>query len=166
MRPNELTAANAAASWNRGRSLLFSGGAGRGKSYLARGFVGSSLNMVPCTRIVEAYADCGRAGVLDILHGVFCLDDLGQEVPHFGREVVVDVICERERNGSQTVITTNLSMDEIEKRYGERTSSRLYGWCDIYLFDGPDLRRTGVPVDDGDATPPVVVPSPPSWRAN
>ena len=143
--PNEDIANNAAKSWKRGRSLLFIGGAGRGKTYLARAFAGSSLNMISCVRIVEAYADCGRRGIIDVMTGIFCLDDLGQEAPHFGREIMPEVICERERNGAQTVITTNLSMAEIEKRYGERTSSRLFGWCDIYEFDGPDLRKTGVP---------------------
>ncbi|MFA6260380.1 MAG: hypothetical protein WC760_02860 [Bacteroidia bacterium] len=68
-----------------------------------------------------------------------CFDDLGNEEPknHYGnyREVMKDIITERYDHfvdhGLITCATTNLTMDEIEKRYDPRVRSRLEQMCNV-----------------------------------
>lgn len=68
-----------------------------------------------------------------------CFDDLGAEEVrnNFGnkKEVMVDLINERYdlfiQHGLMTHFTTNLTPDEIEKRYSSRVRSRLKHMCNI-----------------------------------
>ena len=39
-----------------------------------------------------------------------------------------------------TIISTNLSMQELEKRYNERFTSRIIGFYDRLIFRGKDIR--------------------------
>ena len=41
---------------------------------------------------------------------------------------------------TKTIISTNLNIEEIFKRYEERIGSRIAGYYDIYYFFGEDLR--------------------------
>lgn len=41
---------------------------------------------------------------------------------------------------TKTIISTNLSIDNIFKNYEERIGSRIAGYYDIYYFFGEDLR--------------------------
>lgn len=41
---------------------------------------------------------------------------------------------------TKTIISTNLSIEEIFRRYEERIGSRIAGFYDIYHFFGDDLR--------------------------
>lgn len=41
---------------------------------------------------------------------------------------------------TKTIISTNLSINEIFKNYEERIGSRIVGYYDIYYFIGDDLR--------------------------
>lgn len=41
---------------------------------------------------------------------------------------------------TKTIISTNLSIEEIFKKYEERIGSRIAGFYDIYHFFGEDLR--------------------------
>lgn len=41
---------------------------------------------------------------------------------------------------TKTIISTNLNIQEIFKRYEERIGSRIAGYYDIYQFFGDDLR--------------------------
>lgn len=78
--------------------------------------------------------DYGKPVLLNV-----CFDDLGDEEPknHYGnyREVMKDIITERYDHyvdhGLITCATTNLTMDEIEKRYGSRVRSRLEQMCTV-----------------------------------
>ena len=68
-----------------------------------------------------------------------CFDDLGNEETknHYGnyREVMKDIITERYDHYLDhnliTCFTTNLNMEEIEKRYDTRVKSRLEQMCNI-----------------------------------
>lgn len=76
------------------------------------------------------------------------IDELGYENPvkWFGndkKEILADVIMHRDQiwnsHGIQTHFTTNLTMDELKEKYGERVESRLTGMCNIiYLGTKPD----------------------------
>lgn len=88
----------------------------------------------------------GSANSADSYH--FMIDDLGQEpTGHaFGvvSEVMDEIICQRyldwEKTGTITIITTNLSVENLRKRYGDRTFDRLKAMCDLIEFKGDSLR--------------------------
>lgn len=69
------------------------------------------------------------------------IDDLGTEfATDFTRARFFSIISNRLSNGMSTVISTNLSMNQIKDYYGERVSSRLMGDYILLPFYGADLR--------------------------
>jgi len=73
----------------------------------------------------------------------YCFDDLGVEnsVKFYGNEcnVMTDILLTRYdmfvSKGMKTLITTNLTSDEIEEFYGTRVRSRLREMCNLFSFD-------------------------------
>lgn len=75
------------------------------------------------------------------------LDDLGANFVNEWRcDVVFNFIDMRYENCLKTVITTNLTQDEIEQKYGKRTRSRLFGHESVVVdfFSSIDLRQHGL----------------------
>ncbi|MBO5938819.1 MAG: ATP-binding protein [Clostridia bacterium] len=73
---------------------------------------------------------------------VLIIDDLGTEVNNqFTTACLYDVINHRINQRKTTVINTNLSVRDIEARYGERIASRILGEYVPILFEGKDVRR-------------------------
>lgn len=69
------------------------------------------------------------------------LDDLGSEFStQYTTASLFDIINSRLISGKKTVINTNLSIGELEKKYGERVISRLYGHYQVIRFIGSDIR--------------------------
>lgn len=69
------------------------------------------------------------------------LDDLGSEfATQYTTASLFDIINSRLISGRKTVINTNLSISELEKKYGERVFSRLYGQYQVLRFIGSDIR--------------------------
>lgn len=69
------------------------------------------------------------------------LDDLGAEFESsFSTSAVYDVINARIASGRPTIINTNLSPGELEKRYSQRIVSRLYAQLVPLHFVGQDVR--------------------------
>ncbi len=69
------------------------------------------------------------------------LDDLGSEFStQYTTASLFDIINSRLISGKKTVINTNLSIKELEKKYGERVVSRLYGHYQVLKFIGSDIR--------------------------
>jgi DNA replication protein DnaC len=69
------------------------------------------------------------------------IDDFGTEVLNqFTVSCMYDVINTRINNGLSTIINTNLPKNELEKKYGERIASRLFGEYTALLFKGTDMR--------------------------
>jgi DNA replication protein DnaC len=73
------------------------------------------------------------------------IDDFG--VSTAGREswnqTIASVLCERERTNSPTLITTNLTADQIASLYGGRIASRLIAGVCVRM-DGPDGRAAAI----------------------
>lgn len=69
------------------------------------------------------------------------LDDFGSEnITDFAREhffTILDLRCQQKK---PTFITTNLTMNEIGQKYGERFVSRLKEMCVPMVLEGPDKR--------------------------
>lgn len=75
---------------------------------------------------------------------VLFIDDLGTEpmLKNVTCEYLYDIISERTNNNKSTIITTNLDPIELQDRYGERITSRLFNKRIglTILFEGNDLR--------------------------
>ena len=69
------------------------------------------------------------------------LDDLGSEFStQYTTAALFDIINSRLISGKKTVINTNLSIEELKQKYGERVVSRLYGHFKVIQFIGGDIR--------------------------
>lgn len=81
---------------------------------------------------VERYLKC------DLL----IIDDLGTEMTtSFVQSAFYQIVNTRLMTGKKTVISTNLSPDEIGSRYGAAVRSRIEGEYRILPFYGEDIRR-------------------------
>jgi len=125
-----------------GYSILLSGPAGCGKTYLMQ-CLGVHLDYAP--EIVEY-----KISKLAIFHETrdgqeICIDDLGAEniTSEWGvkGEVLGMVLAHREKQRGRTHITTNLTAQEIAGRYGDRILSRIMGMCKIHKMEGTNKRR-------------------------
>lgn len=69
------------------------------------------------------------------------IDDLGTELSNsFTSSQLYHFIEERHLNRKPTIISTNLSFQEIRNRYSERIFSRFTGYYHFYMIVGDDLR--------------------------
>ena len=81
---------------------------------------------------VERYLQC------DLL----IIDDLGTEMAtSFVQSAVYQIVNTRLMTGKKTVISTNLTPEEIGKRYGAAVLSRIEGEYRILPFFGEDIRK-------------------------
>ncbi len=71
------------------------------------------------------------------------LDDLGTEfMTDYTKTELFSLISNRLSGGLSTIISSNLSMNQIKNIYSERISSRLMGEYRLLRFFGADLRLT------------------------
>ena len=137
------------------KNLLFTGGTGLGKTFLsaciARTVAESGFSVVYDTAVHvfatleeekfqrdEAAAQAARRYVqCDLM----ILDDLGSEMTTtFVQTALYTLINDRLTAGKHTVISTNLTSDEIQRRYSPQIASRLLGAYQPLLFYGKDIR--------------------------
>ena len=137
-------------------SLLMIGGPGLGKTHLslAIGFEviekGCNVLYVPFHRLFGRLEDArfGRSDeeyarvMRDVLESeLLILDDLGSEMAtSFTASVLYEIVNTRMTEGRPTIISTNLTEDEITERYRERIHSRLFGAYRKLPFVGEDQR--------------------------
>ncbi|MCK5130423.1 MAG: ATP-binding protein [Clostridiales bacterium] len=120
------------------QQLLISGGVGLGKSYCLNSLAyevikqGFSAMMITSFAINEAAFDeikKSDSGALNMMRSVdlLLIDDLGSEqvLNNITCPTLFNVLNERVRRSRHTIISTNLSAEEIEERYGSRVFSRL-----------------------------------------
>lgn len=135
--------------------LLFIGSAGLGKTYLVncianrlieRGFSPVTVSAYKLYELMhdahfgdsEKQEDFNRLINCDML----LIDDLGTEpmVKNVTIEDFFMLINERFVNSRHTVISTNLSSQDLIAKYGDRTFSRMIESLKIVRFSGKDLR--------------------------
>jgi len=69
------------------------------------------------------------------------LDDLGTEFPsQYVNAALYHVVNSRLLSSKPTIISTNLSMKELEERYSDRFASRIAGFYGMLEFLGKDVR--------------------------
>ena len=70
------------------------------------------------------------------------LDDLGSEFrTSFYESAVYNIINSRINLGLPTIISSNLSIAELQKSYNDRIISRIFGVFDTLMFVGEDVRQ-------------------------
>ena len=141
-------------------NLLFSGGTGLGKTFLsgciAREVSGRGFSVVYDTAIhlFTAFetrkftrdADDQRQARDDTRRYLACdlliLDDLGSELTTpLTQASLYEVVNSRLQAGRHTIISTNLSREELERRYSPQIISRIAGCYRELTFYGDDIRR-------------------------
>lgn len=139
---------------SQAQNLLFMGGVGLGKTHLTMAIVaevvkkgylpvyGSAENIFTIIEN-EKFAGDGKGNYETILNcDLLVLDDLGAEmVNNFTKSALYNLINTRILSNKPTIINTNLSMAEIQKKYDPRISSRLIGEYNWNKFLGEDIRQ-------------------------
>jgi len=151
-------AAKAAGEWAAGRlpGLALTGPVGTGKTTLAAAAARTMLasRQVAWTSAPILFARLGsglgsdaRDEALSVLHGktALVLDDVDKARPtEYGAEQIFAAVDQRVTHGLPLLVTSNLSVGEIARRwpepFGEAIASRLAGYCRVLLLDGPDRR--------------------------
>jgi len=81
--------------------------------------------------IIEQYSDCR----------LLVLDDLGAEkTSEWSLQTLYTIIDRRYREERQTIITSNLSLDELAAQVDDRIASRLSELCRVVVLAGADRR--------------------------
>ena len=136
-------------------NLLFIGGTGLGKTFLSaciartvadRGYsvvyetashLFSKLERAKFNGDEEARKDSEKYLKCDLL----IIDDLGTEMPgQFVTAALYSLVNDRLIAGMPMVISTNLNVDELSRRYSPQIASRLHGSFTRLTFLGEDIR--------------------------
>ena len=136
-------------------NLLFIGGTGLGKTFLSaciartvadKGFsvvyetashLFSKLEQARFNGTEENRREAEKFTACDLL----ILDDLGTEMPgQFVTAALYSLVNDRILSGKPMVISTNLNIDEIRRRYTPQIASRLEGSFNRLTFLGEDIR--------------------------
>jgi len=143
-----------------GPSLVFSGGPGLGKTFLSaciarvvsqRGYsvvydgatsALSAFEKDKFSRDPEEAAAAGSTVKQYLSCDLMILDDLGTEMnTAFTQSALYTLINQRLTGGKPTIISTNLTEEGLEERYGPQIVSRLLGEYQWLHFMGTDIRR-------------------------
>lgn len=137
-----------------GESIVLTGGTGTGKTHLAVAIMrhinyeSSRFVTVPSLlmEIRDSFRPNATASEADIVDKyaccrMLCLDDLGAEkTSEFSIATLYLILDKRVSNLRQTIITTNLSLTEVEATLGARIASRL-SEMKIARITAPDYRK-------------------------
>ncbi len=138
-----------------GMGLTLMGNVGTGKTHAAVGLIKLAcglgiearfMTMDELLGAIKATYDEGR-GEAELLAELaelplLALDDLGTENPTpWARDRLYTLINRRYLAQRPTIVTTNLGLDALAERLGERTVSRLWGASLVINFRGADYRE-------------------------
>ena len=136
-------------------NLLFVGGTGLGKTFLsaciARAVAERGFSVVYETaghlfaRLEQAKFGGGEEAKKEVEKYTACdlliLDDLGTEMPgQFVTASLYGLLNDRILYNRSMVISTNLNVDELSRRYSPQIASRLHGSFSRLTFVGEDIR--------------------------
>lgn len=136
------------------RSLLFSGATGLGKTFLSaciartvadRGYSVCYVSAEALFADFEQQKFRPREGEDVTRKYLACdlliLDDLGTEMTtQFTIAALYQVVNTRLMESRATIVSTNLPVGELDRRYSAQIASRLLGAYTLYKFSGKDIR--------------------------
>ena len=143
---------------NKAKTILITGATGVGKTFLSqciakqiidKGYLVSFVTAFGMNNILLKYHttfNSEKNSYLDMLFDpdVLIIDDLGSEpiLRNITIEYLYLILSERVRKNKSTIITTNLDLNDILARYGERVFSRIVNKQSslITKIQGDDLR--------------------------
>lgn len=136
-------------------NLLFVGGTGLGKTFLSA-CIANTVTDKGCSVVYESAHqlfeklnknqfnpdDQTRQAVADIYNcDLLIIDDLGTELPgNFVTAALYSLLNSRLTGGKSMIVSTNLNIEEIAKRYSPQIASRLQGGFKGLTFVGEDIR--------------------------
>ncbi len=142
-----------------GRGIFFTGSVGTGKTHLAAAIANYLINekMIPVkfgnistllSEVRDTYnseSEKTEADVIKVLSNVqlLIIDDLGKEkATEWTNNIIYTIINNRYENYKPTVVTTNLSIKELDSKLGDATTSRIIEMCEGIKMDGMDYRKS------------------------
>lgn len=137
---------------NTNTNLLFYGNSGTGKTFLSwciakelldRGFLvvyKTSDDLLRALKEIKFNNDTDLENLL-INCDLLIIDDLGSEqITDFSSTELFTLINKKILKNKKMLISTNLSLPLISKRYSERISSRIIGEFKLFKFFAEDIR--------------------------
>ena len=137
------------ASWladNKGRGLFLYGNCGRGKSLLCR-YILPAILLGYSQRVVSVFDTSEMNSRLDyvLTRNLISLDDIGTEEVCYiygnKRLAFAEIMDAAEQHNKLIIISSNLTVAEVKKRYGDRVVDRIKSTTQRILFEGESLRR-------------------------
>ena len=133
-------------------SLLLCGGVGNGKTTIAETIcaIARGINRNPCMVTATTATELSQKSREELAElskrWYLYVDDVGTEPPvsqEFGNKIApfAYLISERYPNRLPTIITSNISLDDMGKRYGERIQDRITEMCEIIVLESKSYRR-------------------------
>ncbi|QFJ55044.1 ATP-binding protein [Pseudobutyrivibrio xylanivorans] len=139
----------------KGGNLLLLGQTGCGKTFLsnciAKALLDEGISVIYFTaselfKVFEEQTFKKNADMADLHDSIFdcdllIIDDLGTEFPNnFTITKLFQCLNERLLRSKSTVISTNLSLEEMRDTYSERITSRVFSYYDAIRLIGDDIR--------------------------
>ena len=131
---------------NKGKGLLMFGGCGLGKSLIGMYILPLLIKDVhkKVVNIFSAQELNKKIDEILKLHIIY-IDDIGTEdnLNSYGnKRMPFAELCDAaEKKGKLLILTTNLSIDELTQRYGDRVVDRLIATTKAVPFTGNSLRK-------------------------
>ena len=136
-------------------NLLFVGGTGLGKTFLSA-CIARAVTDRGCSVVYETAGrlfakleqnkfapseETRREAARYLECDLLIMDDLGTEMPgQFVTAALYSLLNDRMLMGKPMVISTNLNVDEMARRYSPQIASRLHGGFQRLTFVGEDIR--------------------------
>ncbi len=141
------------------RGLIFEGEVGRGKTFLAaaitntliENYIDAFFLVVPefLDELRFSYQNESSLNEADLIKragnaGVLILDDLGSHnYSDWTKSKIFSLLNYRLNHSLPCIITTNLSVDQMNEAIGSRSVSRIMEMCDYhFLFSPGDIRHS------------------------
>lgn len=131
---------------NQGRGLLMIGNCGLGKSLIGK-YILPYLIRDSCRKVVNIFnAQELNSKPDEILsYHIIYIDDIGTENVsniYGNKRIPFMELCDAvEQKGKLLICSTNLTLDELAEKYGERTIDRLRATTKVIPFVGKSLRK-------------------------
>ena len=137
------------------QNLYFYGSSGTGKTFLAsciaNELVSAGHNVIyqsayKLFQFMEDYKFCRIDRENPLYDNIYncdllIIDDLGTEFSTaYTCSVLFDILNSRLLNGKSTIISSNLNLGNLEKKYTDRVHSRIVGNFEMLRFLGDDIR--------------------------